>query len=723
MKYIIFVFALLSLTFPTLSYAEVKEYEINIDYKTVNYSGKSIKAMSINGSIPGPTLKFKVGDIAKIHVKNSMDVDTSVHWHGVLLPNREDGVPYLTTPPIKPGTTYTYEFPIKHSGTYWYHSHSGLQEQRGVYGSLVFESVEPRIDIKKVDEEYVLVLSDWTNENPHEILRTLKRGSEYNNFKKGTIQTAWGVIKNKALKENIKRSFIRMPPMDIADIAYDSFLINGKQNSKLENTSDKTIKLRIINAAASTYFYLNYAGGNMKIIAADGVDVESVEIDKLLIAVAETYDLIVKVPESGAYEFRATAQDNSGHASLFLGSGKEIKALDIPKINLYKMDHGTHRNRSNLHSNKEHKMDVKNIKKLQKNNFDELNKENSDHYIHNNNKNTGHQKHHVMKNEIHSDHVEMGHRPTTPYKMLKATKSTALPDEYETKEFVLNLTGNMERFVWSINGKTLDEADKIRIKKGENVRFILVNQTMMHHPMHLHGHFFRVLNDHGDYSPLKHTVDVPPLGKIVMEFEANEEKDWFFHCHVLYHMMSGMARVISYEDSEIDSDILKMRKYFKHDPIFYWLNAQVLSQMSEGEIIVSNTRNIISTDWEVGWKDEEYEIDIFYNRYVNRFFSPFIGVQITNEEQKTRGVAGFSYLLPFLVDSKVWVDWEGDFRFMLEKEMQLTKHIGIIGEVEFDTESKWEGEVSLSYIINKQLSIVGKFHSEFGVGGGLEIRL
>lgn len=676
MRLIIFVFILSVLFFANIVNAEVKEYEIEIDYKTVNHTGKDVPAISINGTIPGPTLRFKVGDIARIRVKNSMDVETSVHWHGVLLPNREDGVPYLTTPPIKPGTTYTYEFPIKHPGTYWYHSHTGLQEQLGVYGSLIFDPVEPRADVERVDEEHVLVLSDWTNENPHEVLRTLKRGSEYYNFKKGTIQTVWGVLRNKALKENIKRSFIRMPPMDIADIAYETLLINGKPSLKLENTLGKTIKLRIINAAASTYFYLNYAGGDMKIISADGVDVEPVEVNKLLIAIAETYDLIIKVPENGAFEFRATAQDNSGYSSLFLGNGEQVSALRIPKINLYKMNHQKH---SGM-----------NMKK---------------------------------QKEIHNNHMEMSGRPPAPYEKLKATKSTALLEEYETKEFVLNLTGDMERFVWSINGKTLDEADKIKIKKGENVRFILVNKTMMHHPMHLHGHFFRVLNQHGDYSLLKHTVDVPPLGKVVIEFEANEEKDWFFHCHVLYHMMSGMARVISYEDSKIDPDIKEMRKNFKHDPIFYWLDAQVLSQMSEGEIVISNTRNILSAGWEVGWDEEEYEIDILLNRYINRFFSPFIGLQVTDEEQETRGVLGFDYLLPFLIDSRVWVDWEGDFRFTIEKEMQLTRHIGVMGEVEFDTESKWEGEVSLSYLLNKWLSLIGKYHSEFGVGGGIELRL
>ncbi|NIP30939.1 MAG: multicopper oxidase domain-containing protein, partial [Candidatus Dadabacteria bacterium] len=593
------ILILFFLTLTSYSMAEVKEYNLEIDYKTVNYTGKDVRAISINNSIPGPTLRFKVGDIARIHVKNKMDVETSVHWHGVLLPNRQDGVPYLTTPPIKPNTIYTYEFRIKHPGTYWYHSHTGLQEQKGVYGSLVFEPVKTRNDIKKVDEEKVVVLSDWTDENPSEVLRTLKRGSEYYNFKKGTIQTAWGVIKNRALAENIKRSLIRMPPMDIADIAYDAFLINGELKSFLKNVSGKTIKLRIINAAASSYFYINYAGGDMKIIAADGVDVEPIDIDKFLIGIGETYDVIINVPIEQSYELRATAHDSSGYASLFLGEGEEISANKIPMINLYKMEHENHDTMEKDNNENIHNMLETNDEIMSK---DDMNMENS-HSQHEN---------HMSDNKMkHDKHLNMfiSERPSTPYEKLKSVKSTSLSDKFETREYVFNLTGDMERFVWSIDGKTLDEADKILIRKDENVRFVLVNRTMMHHPMHLHGHFFRVVNKYGEYSPLKHTVDVAPHESVVIEFEASEDKDWLFHCHMLYHMMSGMGRVISYEDSDIDSDIKKLRKDFRHDPVFTWLDIDILSQMTEGELVFSNTRNILSSEWEVGWEDTEYEID------------------------------------------------------------------------------------------------------------------
>ena len=508
--------------------------------------------MSINNSIPGPTLYFKEGDVARINVKNNMESNTSIHWHGLLLPNRQDGVSYLTTPPIEPGMTYTYQFPIKHSGTYWYHSHTGLQEQKGVYGSIVIEPMEKRADIQEPESEHVIVLSDWTDQDPHEVLRDLKRGSEYQSFKKGSKQTVIGVIKNKAVIENLKRSLRRMPPMDISDVAYDAFLINGQPESALELEPGKKVRLRIINAGASTYFYLNYAGGDMEVISSDGVDVKPLKKDRILMAVAETYDVIVTVPDQGAYEFRATAQDGSGHASLFIGSGEHIMAQDIPKPNLYKMDHSH-----------DMSMDPNNEKDSSNMNMD-----------------------HSMHDDMYHDTVEISEqmrmadnpRPLTPYDKLRALESTKLPTENSNREFVLNLTGDMERYVWSINGMTLNEDDKILIRKGENVRFVLNNKTMMHHPMHLHGHFFRVLNENGDYSPLKHTVDVAPLSTTVIEFEANEEKDWFFHCHVLYHMKSGMSRIVSYEGSDIDPDIKEIRSNLYQDPLYYWADFRILSR-------------------------------------------------------------------------------------------------------------------------------------------------
>ncbi|MGI9534226.1 MAG: multicopper oxidase domain-containing protein, partial [Thermodesulfobacteriota bacterium] len=313
-------------------------------------------------------------------------------------------------------------------------------------------------------------------------------------------------------------------------------------------------------------------------------------------------------------------------------------------------------------------------------------------------------------------------RPSPPYKLLKSPVPTTLPEGNKPREVVLNLTGDMENYIWSINNKILSKDDKILIRKGENVRFVMNNKTMMNHPMHLHGHFFRVLNNKGEYSPLKHTVNVPPGQTTIIEFDANEEKDWFFHCHILYHLDAGMARVVSYEGSEMDPEIKKIRNKLYKDPIYFWIDAQILTQESEGVAVLKNTRNSIITNWEVGYDEGDYRIDLTFARYINRFISPFAGIEITNEDQGTRGIFGVYYLLPFLIDSTVWVDTDGDFRFIFDKEMQLTRYLTAFGELQFDTESKWEAEIGGAIFLHKNYSLIAKWHNEFGPGVGVLIR-
>lgn len=667
--------------------AETVEYDLTIGYKTVNYTGREVRAMSINNSIPGPTLRFREGDFARIRVHNEMDEETSIHWHGVLLPNRQDGVPYLTTPPIKPKTTHTFEFPIIQSGTYWYHSHTGLQEQSGVYGSIVIEPKEQSI---KVDKEYVIVLSDWTDENPDEVLRTLKRGSEYYSFKKGSIQSVLGAIKADALGDMFSRSLMRMPPMDISDVAYDRFLINGKEETTLDAKPDETIKLRIINAAASTYFYLQFAGNPMEIVSADGIDVQPVKLERFLIAIAETYDVIINIPKNGLYEFRATAQDGSGHTSAWLGSGEKVFAPTVPKPNLYKMHMGSEMMHSDMGKMPDH------------------------------------------GSMPESKHVNHGHmmmgmmdeRPLAPYAHLRSLRQTVPDKEAPKRTITLTLTGNMERYVWHFDGKTLSEADMITVKKGEVLRIVFVNETMMHHPIHLHGHFFRVLNGQGDYAPLKHTVDIPPSGRQEIEFLANEDKDWFIHCHNLYHLKAGMARVLHYEGSKMDPDIASIRHNLFRDNWYAWADASLLSNMTDGRAILTSTRHAFGLRWEVGWRRVEktnYDLELTYDYHFDRFLSAFGGANLTNDSNV--GIFGVRYLLPLNLESLVWVDTNGDVRFKLGKRLQITKHLSFFGEAEYDTNTKWEGVAAgAAWIVNKWLSLIGQWHSDYGLGAGIRVR-
>ncbi len=310
-------------------------YDLYIDHLNVNYSGKERLGLAINGGIPGPVLHFTEGDTAIIRVHNKLKKEeTSIHWHGLLLPNEEDGVPYLTTAPIRAGQTHTFQFPLIQTGTYWYHSHTTLQEQAGIYGSIV---IHPRD--QKWQKEEVIMLSDWTDENPHEVLRNLKRGLDWYGIKKNAVQS-WGeALARGYLKDRAKTEWVRMPAMDVSDVYYAKFLINGKPEGEWKDAKPgDTVRLRIINGGSSSYFWIQYGGGKMKVVAADGVAVQPVEVDKILIAIAETYDVELKIPDDGmAYEFRATAQDISGYASLYLGEGMKMKAPDLPKFNYFAM--------------------------------------------------------------------------------------------------------------------------------------------------------------------------------------------------------------------------------------------------------------------------------------------------------------------------------------------------------------------------------------------------
>lgn len=738
-------------------------YDLTIAETVVDFTGKPVKALTVNGSIPAPTIELMEGDAVTIRVHNQMPVETSIHWHGILLPNKEDGVPYLTTPPIQPHTTHTFSFPVIQSGTYWYHSHTGLQEQRGVYGAIVIHpkpgqpeqypsisgvgstSQKPEQEMRKqhhaipsqTDREAVVVLSDWTNENPHQVLKNLKRGLEWYGVKKKTKQSVLGAFKKKGVWAGIKRSFRRMPAMDLSDVAYDAFLINGQQHSVGQAQPGETVRLRVVNASASTYFYINYAGGEMTVIAADGLPVQPIKQDRILVAIAETYDVLVKVPESAQAEFRATSQDGSGSASYWLGTGKKLSAPDIPKPNMYIMGHDPHAMPHGKiihegHMNPMGVMGTLGIAGMQ----------------HHAGVHAGHQmipadssipqmSHRHHRHPPANDELSLGpvefepsaipslkERPYAPYHQLAAVKPTTLPDGRPLREYRFHLTGDMTRYIWTLNGKTLKESDYIKIKRGENVRFTMVNDTMMHHPMHLHGHFFRVVNEQGNYSPLKHTVDVPPMGQRVIEFSADEEKDWFFHCHVLYHMKSGMARIVSYEESDMASSIGSIRAKLFQDPWYTWGEVTPMSQMIEGTINASNTRNTLRAVWEYDWTTE-FDTELTYERYLNRFVQVLTGTNLYREKGEAFdavGIAGIRYLLPFMVNSTAWVDSDGDIRVSGEKEISLTRRLSVFGEVEYDTASQFEWVAGARFMLNQTFSIVGQYHSDYGGGAGLTIR-
>lgn len=682
--------------FPT---GRIVEVDLNIAEQILSSAGTPVRALSINGTVPGPTLRFREGDTARIHVHNRLPrEETSLHWHGLLVPNDQDGVPHLTTPPIAPGTTFTYEFPLRQSGTYWFHSHTGLQEQRGVLGSIV---IEPRNgEVYKADREQVLMLTDWSNENPHEILRTLKRGTNWYGIKKNTAQSIAGAITAGHLSDYIKREKTRMPPMDVSDIAYDAFLMNGQRQIKGTGHPGETVRLRVINGSAATYFYLESSTGPLTIVAADGPPVTPTKIKRLLIGIAETYDILLKIPSSGSWEFRATAQDGSGTTSAFFGDGQPHPAPNIPGPNLYNLD---------------------DVLKAAMDETDELPE------------NTPRMTAPSMKEtRLTPTPAKEEERPLPPYRQLRALQPSTLKRSLPRRTLELHLSGDMQRYIWSFNGKTVDEESLIPVSKGEVLRLELINDTMMHHPIHLHGHFFRVLNGQGDFAPLKHTVDVAPMGHQTIEFEANEQGDWMFHCHILYHMMEGMVRVLHYKPVEPAAAAAKDSKpsppphLGEHNmPMPYaFADFNALSHFSEGNARIISGRNTLLIPWEIGFKHTndkiEYETDILYERYINPNFGALGGMRLSNAfPSANRPVVGGWYRLPYLVTATGTVDGKGAARVALSKDFQITPRIALNLRGRYDTLERWEEAVTATYTLTKTLSLSAAYHTQYGLGAGL----
>ncbi|MCF6182943.1 multicopper oxidase domain-containing protein [Lutibacter sp.] len=756
MKKLIYMLSILFLFIGINSYAQteksvegnvnnlpVKEYTLILKQEKVNKAGTKVVGMTINGTIPGPVLEFTEGEYAIIYVKNEMNVETSIHWHGLLLPNFYDGVPYLTTPPIEPGHTLKYEFPIKQSGTYWYHGHTLLQEQVGVFGAIV---IHPKKETLKYDKELVLMLSDWTNEKPMNVLRNLKRGTEWYTNRKGTSTPLNQVIKRGALGAQLNFWKQRMEGVDIADIYYPAFLINGEQSIEYpEFKAGEKVRLRIIDGGASTSFWMTFGGGNPLLVSADGLDVVPIKKNKTFIAIAEAYDFIVTIPEDGKIEFKITAQDGSGTASVFLGKGKVLKAPNVMKpdkigmmMNMAKMDmkmgaHGLKfrpKKDERFKMKKEYDMQMKGkMKGMDMNNSNKMNSSKS--------------KNDKMKND--DNKVDSGKQIATQYNYdyLKSPKKTNFNKDIPVKEILLNLTGNMQRYIWSMNGVPLSEADKIKIKGNQVTRITLNNLTMMHHPMHLHGHFFRVINKNGDYSPLKHTVNVPPMQSVTIEFYGNEYGDWFFHCHILYHLMGGMARVISY-DTPRDP---RMKGYpvktllAETDRYYTWGLLDATSSMTAINLTTSNIRNQFNASVEYGW-NKNMEAEFTYEYYLHDYLRVFGGVNIENEipdslnNFKTTAVAGIRFLTPYLFSLDTRIDSDLRTRVSLGKSILIFPKLSVFGYYEYQidfgivnnlptnknylSETVWSA--GAEYMFSRNFSLMASYDNRYGGGAGLSIR-
>ncbi len=704
-------FLLLVILFALNANAEkVVRYDLFVTDTIIKIKNKDAHAIAINGQVPAPTLVFTEGDTAEIYVHNEMEMhETSIHWHGLILPNSEDGVPYLTNPPIKAKSTYKFKFPIVQNGTYWYHSHTMLQEQIGMYGAFIINKRN-----KDYVPEQIILLSDWTTENPHNIERLLHNASDWFGLKKKSTQNYVEAYEEKHIGTKIENEFKRLLPMDVSDVYYEEFRINNNNYNEKKVKKGK-LKLRIINGSSSTYFWLNYAGGKLTVVANDGMDVEPVEVDRMIISVAETYDVIIDVDEININEFRATAEDRTGFASFYFGNGEIKKAKNFGKLKYFEG------------------MKMMNDMTNVNGEMNDMGMEMSLQQMDMNN---------VMYPELEqNDSVETTELTTLNYNMLKSPVKTTLPENVKTSIYHLKLTGNMNRYVWSIDDKTLSESDKIIIKQGENIRLIINNSSMMRHPMHLHGHFFRVINGYGEYSPLKNVLDIMPMETDTIEFNASENTgDWFFHCHILYHMMSGMGRIFSYENT-IPNPALgnhhdALEKVYDDDRRYYiHSNVGIEYNGSDGEFIYANTRNELSADWRMGFrKDNGQELEAHLGRYLDnkQFLLLYAGVDIrfgnaALERESLFGqlsaisrreviCVGVIYKLPLLVNMNVRFDQNGKLRFQFDKsDIAINSNI----RLSMNWNTDYEFRIKSKYIINNYISFSMNYDSEMKFGAGL----
>lgn len=717
-------------------------YHLYIADTMVNFSGKLKRAIAVNGQVPMPTLTFTEGDTAEIYVHNNLKESTSLHWHGLFLPNKEDGVPNLTQMPIEPGTTHLYKFPIIQHGTHWYHSHSGLQEQIGMYGSFIMNKRE-EWDIPTVP----VVLSEWTDYKPENVHRMLHNASDWFALKKNAVQSYAEAAKAGHFKTKLQNEWKRMLAMDVSDVYYDKILMNGKPESTISEVNGKLLKagdkvrLRISNGGASSYFWLRYAGGKITVVASDGNDVEPVEVDRLIIAVSETYDIVVTIPaDSTSYELLATTEDRTNSASLYVGNGIKQLISPMPRLKYFegmKMMNGMMKMNGDLDdmgmNMSLNQMDMNVVM------YPEITGEE---------KKKGDEKRDTMSmsGDTHANHNQYNSNAlsdivTLNYAMLKSPEKTTLPNS-TTRVLKFELTGNMNRYVWSLDNKVVSEADKILVKKGENLRLIIFNGSMMRHPMHLHGHDFRVLNGQGENAPLKNIIDIMPMETDTLEFNANVEGDWFFHCHILYHMMSGMGRIFSYENQApnplIPNPKLAQRKLFADDrKMHFMFQNDLATNGNDGEMMLQNTRWSIGSEWRLGYHDMHgYETETHVGRYLGKmqWLMPFVGFdwryrkmgidehernlfgQTNTKDNRAVLSAGVNYTLPMLIRFQAEIFTDGIVRMQLMREdIPVAKKLRAAFMLNTDKEYMF----GLNYILGRNFSVRTHYDSDMGFGAGL----
>lgn len=712
----IFFFSILCWTVPNL-YAQTQTVDLIVAYKKVNFADKTVTAIAVNGQIPGPTLHFQEGDDVIIRVHNQLKVGTTIHWHGLLVPWRMDGVEHVTQEPIAPQGEFTYHFKLKQSGTYWYHAHADLQEQQGLYGAIIIDPKTP--SAYHYDKDFPIVLSDWSNENPDSIYRHLKQDGDYYSPLmplQPSVQQFFKDLsgKTKAEKAGIWKAYwdmeiMRMSVYDLSDVHYDAFLLNGKTNQQPWQQSVKvgdTIRLRFIGAGASTVFKIKIDDAPLEVVEVQGNDIKPLEVKEITLAPGQTIDVLLKIKENKPYTIYAESLDTSGHALGILNpTGRPITQISAvtpflppPPMSMAGMDmSGTNEDMSGMH-----------MASMDKNMFE----------MDMSGMNMG-QNMPAMKHDMSMmDNDAMAMPESDESAQWQALKPTNDPNKPVTV-LTMRLGGYMDRYMWFINGLPEYLAKPILIEPGKRYRFVFINETMMHHPMHLHGHWMILRNGHGAYDPLVHTIDVGPFQTVTADFDADAGSGWwYFHCHNLYHMKAGMARLFHYDTPDDAPSTINSQD--SATPAATGPYAMTGLKQNESAMTAHPAPFIISNDWQYGhdfarnidqitattmiggdynklqlytdqaqWTDGALtyaNLDIFAWHLLNNFWAIKGGVNYSDKPAAYwQPGAGLEGTLPFFIETNIrsyWHDGSGQINVDLSRNIPLLGNWSLYTEIQ-----------------------------------------
>ncbi len=709
---------------------------LNVKYKLVNFAGKMKRAITVNDTIPAPTLHFREGDTVTLIVHNQLDKETAIHWHGLIVPWQMDGVLGVTQHGIPPGGVFNYQFTLYQSGTYWYHAHAGLQEQQGLYGAFL---IDPKKSPSyKYSKDYVVVLSDWSNTDPEQILANLKKEGDYyapkfplqpslikfiHDYRKASAVERRNIIDDYKMMQQM-----RMSIYDISDVAYDAFLLNGRSNSHPWTVPVKigdVVRLRFIGASGSTIFNVKIPGALMKVVQVDGNDVKPYTIIELKIAPGETYDVLVKIGKNNPYVIYAESIDTLGAAYGALVTNPQ-QVINYQGVTPFPEPLPVTRSMMSMmmSDNSSSPMSMDMGTSMPSMNMSDSEMKSMPHGM-------------KMDMDMSSMNMSMPTEATiigdkflpfthaktitvgTKYQNLKAAVITNDSNKPVSKVIKMELFGYMDRYIWFINGIPEHKAHPIVLKPNKRYRFIFTNPSMMRHPMHLHGHWFILRNGHGSYDPLLHTIDVPPGATVTADVDTDASGQWLFHCHLIQHMMSGMSRVFQYStlieitkgDAPLEHTIKETPYHNRpivrvdkkpidhalvHHPMAHAMGFYQANFLDIGEDPFHNAqkltfKGLYGRDYnklELFTNDAEVykgtvqnaDMDIFYWHLISQFWALKGGINYVNRPALTpywQPGIGLEGLMPYFIDTDVRVyyfDGSTKLDVELSRDTQITNN-------------------------------------------------